>query len=75
MSADNWTTCPRCVDAVDKAEQYDSSTFREDYCFSGASEGVVTAEYRGYCTTCGLKVSFDHVVDFYPTPGAGSVSV
>jgi hypothetical protein len=41
-------------------------TFREDYEFSGAEEGVVTVSYRGQCTKCGLslKIAEDH-----PIPG------
>ena len=35
-------------------------TFREDYEFWGASEGVVTASYRGHCSTCGLSHKFEH---------------
>ena len=97
MSADNWTTCPKCKDThsaklaamfakvveaygkVTVAEfdalraNYDAAaakplpqTFREDYEFSGAAEGQVTADYHGSCSACGLEVAFDHSVAFYP---------
>ena len=40
-------------------------TFREDYEFYGASEGKVTASYRGHCQTCGLGIDFQHDRNFY----------
>jgi hypothetical protein len=95
MSADNWTTCPRCFRrarlAADEAraavmasygkvplEEFDAAraaleepdpdtytTFREDYEFFGADKGVITASYKGACTTCGLSVSFKHEKTFW----------
>lgn len=41
-------------------------TFREDYEFYGAEDGVVTASYSGSCKTCGLSLSFK---DEHPIPG------
>lgn len=41
-------------------------TFREDYEFSGAEEGVVTASYKGQCTKCGLSLKFE---EKHPIPG------
>ena len=34
-------------------------TFREDYEFFGADQGVVTAKYSGECNVCGLKLKFE----------------
>ena len=34
-------------------------TFREDYEFFGAEDGVVTASYRGNCMICGLTLEFE----------------
>lgn len=41
-------------------------TFRENYSFLGAEDGVVTVSYNGNCTKCKLKLEFreDH-----PIPG------
>ena len=33
-------------------------TFREDYEFYGAETGMVTIEYSGSCTECGLTLQF-----------------
>lgn len=41
-------------------------TFREDYGIFGAEGGVVTVEYRGSCTACGLTLSFE---ENHPIPG------
>lgn len=91
MSADNWTTCPRCerdkvaaikqreaavqdlygkVDVVTfdakRAEleefkaQTIGDTFREDYEFYGAEDGVVHVRYSGGCQTCKLTLTFEH---------------
>jgi chromosome condensin MukBEF complex kleisin-like MukF subunit len=105
MSADNWTTCPKCIaltedsaEAAQRAldEQYgqvdrdaykaleeaardavaavkvarseQKATFREDYEFTGAEDGIVTASYSGGCRTCGLRVKFEHSVTFFPEP-------
>lgn len=40
-------------------------TFREDYDFYGAETGVLTVDYAGECTKCGLKLKFNeqHPVD------------
>jgi hypothetical protein len=35
-------------------------TFREDYEFYGAEDGVVVAAYRGQCTVCALSLTFKH---------------
>lgn len=48
-------------------EGHDRYTFREDYEFYGASEGFVTADYSGSCSTCGLKVRLEHTVHFEDT--------
>jgi hypothetical protein len=42
-------------------------TWREDYTFEGASEGVVNVHYRGGCTKCKLKLEFS---EDHPIPGA-----
>lgn len=41
-------------------------TFRENYDFSGAEDGVVVVSYKGNCAKCKLKLEFreDH-----PIPG------
>lgn len=41
-------------------------TFREDYEFYGAEEGVVTVNYSGSCGECGLKLKFS---ESRPIPG------
>lgn len=43
----------------------DFRTFREDYEFYGASEGVARATYTGACQTCKLSVNFDYAVPFF----------
>lgn len=40
-------------------------TFREDYEVYGAGEGVVTVEYHGCCSGCGLTFAFR---DEHPIP-------
>jgi len=35
-------------------------TFRGDYEISGAETGVVTVNYMGSCTECGLSLEFDY---------------
>lgn len=47
-------------------------TFREDYEFWGAADGVVHAEYGGSCNVCGLKARMKHELTFWPEPGASS---
>lgn len=39
-------------------------TFREDYKFFGAEDGVVTVRYKGECTKCKTKLEFreDHQI-------------
>jgi hypothetical protein len=49
-----------------KFEGRDGQTFREDYEFHGAEDGEVCADYSGSCSTCGLSVSFQHRVKFFP---------
>jgi len=61
MSADNWTTCPRCKDPKE--------SFREDYEIYGADEGTVTVSYSGSCTKCRLSLSFE---DDHPIEGVNS---
>jgi len=34
----------------------DFTTFREDYEFYGAEDGVIVADYKGMCSKCGLSV-------------------
>lgn len=42
-------------------DEYNSfRTFREDYEIYGAEEGEVTVSYRGGCSTCGLRLEFEH---------------
>lgn len=41
-------------------------TFREDYEFYGAEEGIVTTDYSGLCSKCGLKLKFR---ESRPIPG------
>lgn len=96
MSADNWTTCPRCADAredqlraldIDIANAYGSvsveefdrmrrerddlaaaapePTFREDYEFWGAADGVIHVSYSGECTRCHLAHSIEDDQQFY----------
>lgn len=45
-------------------------TFREDYEFYGAADGVVTATYHGHCDVCkaDLKFEHDHTIE---DPGKG----
>ena len=53
--------------AIDrKAFENRERTFREDYEFYGAEEGVVTASYSGQCRECGLKLKFS---ESRPIPG------
>lgn len=40
-------------------------TFREDYEFYGASDGVVTADYGGACSVCHLSVELKATQPFY----------
>jgi len=47
-------------------------TFREDYEFYGASEGVLHISYSGHCGVCGLSPSFEHVLPFWPAPADDS---
>jgi len=59
-------------DALDRdRELHDEAepTFREDYEFTGAEDGVVTAKYKGQCTKCGLKLEFE---DDHEIPGLES---
>lgn len=99
MSADNWTTCPKCTadawaayrveddaltaqygkippdewkaksDAFPVAPKLEE-TFREDYEFYGADEGVLSIRYRGRCSECGTGCEFTKDVPFYPEPSA-----
>lgn len=39
--------------------------FREDYSVY-AEDGVVTVQYLGSCTRCGLRTDFTHEHPFYP---------
>lgn len=41
-------------------------TFREDYEIYGAETGVVTVDYNGTCTECGLTLHFTYI---QPIPG------
>lgn len=43
----------------------DFRTFRENYAFYGAEDGVVKADYSGYCAECGLMLGF---TDEHPLP-------
>ena len=40
-------------------------TFREDYEFTGAGDGEVTASYKGACSKCGLEADLNHSVTFW----------
>lgn len=44
------------------------TTFREDYEFWGADEGVVHVSYSGHCGVCGTKCNFKEEHLFYPVP-------
>lgn len=95
MSADNWTTCPRCTEkeyqriadlelrvsegyGVLPLEEFDAlreevrigprleETFRENYDFYGADEGLITASYSGWCTACTLSAKFKYEYRFWP---------
>jgi len=63
MSADNWTTCPRCDPNGDEDEK---SSFREDYEFYGAESGTISWDYSGYCRECELQVTFTGERKFFP---------
>lgn len=74
MSADNWAVCPRCIGEarsidfgpiVPEVDEELYRTFREDYEFYGADEGVVTASYSGHCRKCGLETDFEHAHRFF----------
>lgn len=45
------------------------NTFREDYEVYGAEDGVITVEYSGRCSECGLSLKF---TDKRPIPGVSS---
>ena len=45
--------------ALISPEEENFRTFREDYEFWGAEEGVVKYEYSGHCTKCELGLDFD----------------
>lgn len=53
-------------DSLVEPRSADFVTFREDYEFSGADEGVVYADYRGACTSCGLSVEIKESKKFWP---------
>ena len=53
--------------AIKPVRDEDYRTFREDYEISGASDGVVTVDYSGHCSTCGLGLNFK---DDHPIPEA-----
>ena len=57
------------LDAEQRAFEKRPYTFREDYEFYGAEEGVITASYSGHCEKCGLSLSFK---DEHPIPGSAS---
>lgn len=52
---------------IKPVRQVDYETFREDYEIHGASGGVVTVDYSGHCSKCGLGLNFK---DDHPIPGA-----
>jgi hypothetical protein len=56
----------RAQAALTDVNPEDYRTFREDYEIYGAGEGVVTVDYSGGCTKCGLSVSF---TEKKPIPG------
>ena len=43
-------------------------TFKEEYCFYGAKDGVVIWKYSGSCTKCKISVSGSGELPFYPYP-------
>ena len=45
-----------------------SFTFKEEYDFHGAENGVVTWKYSGSCTKCKISVSGSGELPFYPYP-------
>ncbi|ADX31980.1 hypothetical protein TPA2_gp66 [Tsukamurella phage TPA2] len=50
-------------------ERAQVSTLREDYEFSGASDGEVLVSYHGCCTGCGYGARYEHTIVL--TPGGG----
>jgi hypothetical protein len=52
----------RARSQIKEVDPEDYRTFREDYEIYGATDGVVTVDYGGSCSTCGLSLSFkdDH---------------
>lgn len=45
-----------------------AETFREDYEFYGAHEGVLSIRYSGHCSKCGLAHKVSQDSPFYPAP-------
>lgn len=41
------------------------ATFREDYEFYGADDGILQIVYSGCCTKCGLNLKFHESKEFY----------
>ena len=71
-SAEEYEAARRNVVGVEEARRRVAPTFREDYSFSGAEDGVICADYGGSCRECGLEIAFTHQVEFYPAPEAKS---
>jgi hypothetical protein len=42
-----------------------TATFREDYEFYGARDGVVEVSYRGGCAVCDLQITIDESYPLY----------
>jgi len=53
------------ADTPETVDPEDFRTFREDYEFWGARDGVVHASYKGHCKECGTDLGFksDHPID------------
>ena len=58
MSADNWTSCPKCGDREDD-NRAGTGTLREDYEI-GIYNGEFDISYRASCTNCNYKKVFEH---------------
>ena len=56
--------------AIKPVRDKDYETFREDYEIYGASDGEVTVDYSGHCSTCGLNLNFK---DQRTIPGVGEI--
>ncbi len=63
VTLDEFTKAFNRIPNEPKEEDY--YTFREDYEFYGADEGVIKWQYSGSCTECGLSASESGEFPFY----------